>query len=205
VPQIETVSVERVWPHLLRLCIHERKPVAQVEGLFGADDGTLLPAVHYLDAQGMVMPQLSDRAVSAAKRLRLAALPFIRGAANGDLADGRLLPAASPSRNALKLLGAFAQSPLAKRVQLESINVAEPGILELTTTEGSLVTLAVGDFGQPLRRWSVVCEAAQKLSRTIASLDLSVTNNCPVLWVEDLAAPPRAGPDRHTHPQPKSA
>jgi len=193
VPQIETVSVERVWPHLLRLRIHERRPVAQVEGLFSADDGTLLPAVHYLDAQGMVMPQLPDRAVSDAKRQALAALPVIRGAANGDLADGRLLPAASPSRNALKLIGAFAQSPMAERVKLESVNVAEPGIVELTTTEGSMVTLGVGDFALPLRRWSVVCDAAQKLSRTIASLDLSVTNNCPVLWVEDLAAPPGPG------------
>jgi cell division septal protein FtsQ len=193
VPQIETVSVERVWPHLLRLRIHERKPVAQVEGLFSGDDGMLLPAVHYLDAQGMVMPQLPGRTLSEAKRRALAALPVIRGAANGDLADGRLLPAASPVRNALKLIGAFAQSPLAGRVQLESLGVAEPGILEITTTEGSTVTLSAGDFALPLRRWSVVCDAAQRLSRTIASLDLSVTNNCPVLWVEDLAAPPGPG------------
>jgi cell division septal protein FtsQ len=198
VPQIETVSVERVLPHLLRLRIHERRPVARAQGLVWTEDGLLAPAMHYVDAQGMVMPSLPGQSLSEAKQRQLAALPVICGAANEDLADGKFLPPHCAARDALKLLAAFAQSPMAGLVRLETVDLVEPGILAVTTTDGSEVTFGRGDFAFELRRWRVVTDAARQLSKTIATLDLSVTNNCPVLWVEDLAAP--AASDKSAKP-----
>jgi hypothetical protein len=41
-----------------------------------------------------------------------------------------------------------------------------------------------------LHRWRLVHEAAARLGKQIRWLDLSVTNNCPLLWQPDEPEPP---------------
>jgi hypothetical protein len=54
------------------------------------------------------------------------------------------------------------------------------------------VTFGLTDFEQQLRRWHAIFEAGRKTGNAIATLDLAVTNNVPLHWIEASAVPPAA-------------
>lgn len=195
VPQIESASIERVLPHLLRLRITERLPVAQVLGLQPASGGDLAPVVYYLDAAGVVMPPLPATRHDSAWGEALATLPVIRGVNRAELRPGGTLTSRAV-RAGLQLVQDFDRSPLSVQCTLKTIDVASPEILVVRTDDGAEVTFGLEQIGLQLERWALVREAGARASRFVATLDLSVANNCPVLWQETAPAPP---------PKPKAA
>jgi hypothetical protein len=60
----------------------------------------------------------------------------------------------------------------------------------VTTGQGSQVTFGLIDFEQQLRRWRTVFELGQKTGGAIATLDLAITNNIPLRWLEASAVLP---------------
>lgn len=189
VPQIESASVERVLPHLLRLRISEREPVARVQA-FALHNGTgFAPATYYLDASGVVMPAPAVGEVSASFLQMLDSLPVIRGVPQRDLCSGRRLEGRSIAA-ALQLLACFDHSAMAGQSEPESIDVAVPGLLRVRTEEGAEVTLADAGLEEQLRRWRLVRDAGLRMDRWVTSLDLSITNNCPLRWTEASNSPP---------------
>ena len=90
---------------------------------------------------------------------------------------------------ALKLIGAFAHSPMAGLVDLRRIDVSAPGVVVATTGQGGEITFALDNLEQQLRRWREIYDLGQRMNRAIASLDLAVSNNVPVRWMEAVAAP----------------
>jgi hypothetical protein len=68
------------------------------------------------------------------------------------------------------------------------------------------VTFAARDYGTQLQRWSDILRQLRELkeSRTIQSLDLSVSQNSPIRW-NDLppAGNPPETPERISRPKPK--
>ena len=187
VPQVEEAALERVLPDLLRIHIRERRPVARVRGLH-TEHGSLLPATLFLDAHARVMPPpLPGRpALDAA----LALLPVITGVGSGIQAGGDV---ATPAvRAALELLQLFPHGAMSGLTVLESVDVADPDVLQVRTREGAEITLPLLRLDWELHRWRLVHEAAVRAGRQIQWLDLSVTNNCPALWLPEPAAP--AGP-----------
>jgi hypothetical protein len=54
------------------------------------------------------------------------------------------------------------------------------------------VTFAWTDFEQQLRRWHTIFESGRKIGNVIGTLDLAVTNNVPLHWLEASAIPPAA-------------
>jgi cell division protein FtsQ len=187
VPQVESASVERVLPHLLRLTLTERTPVARVQSLEPQADGGLRPAVFYLDDAGVVMPPLAG-APPPALATMLEALPLIRGLSRAELRPGRQVKHAGVQA-ALRLLAEFDRSPMADQVELSSVDVAAGEVLQAVTDQGAEVTFGLGDLKLQLARWRQVHAAGQSLGKAVASLDLSVSNNCPVLWLEASSAP----------------
>jgi hypothetical protein len=91
---------------------------------------------------------------------------------------------------ALRLAAALERSGLADRLDMRSVDASAPDVLRVVTGSGAEVTLPSERVEEALERWRLVQEAGTRLTKAVASLDLSVTNNCPVLWVEASQVPP---------------
>jgi hypothetical protein len=79
---------------------------------------------------------------------------------------------------------------MAGMVEFQSINVAAPEILEVTTTQGAHVTFSLDGFDVQLRRWREISDQYLQWGKAITSLDLSVSNNLPARWIAAGGMPP---------------
>lgn len=188
VPAIESAAVERILPATLRIRVAERIPIAQVNlprpRLGGAD-----LAVFHVDAAGYIMLPLDPRYRAPGAPAEPEQFPVISGVSQADVQPGRKMEAPQ-LHAALQLLQAFEGSPMAGLVELKKVTIDEPDVLVLTTGQGSEITLSLTDFDQQLRRWRDIFEMGQKLGKSIASLDLAISNNIPATWLAASGAPP---------------
>ena len=188
VPAVQNVAVERVLPHTLKIRVIEREPVAQVHN-------------YLLDAQGVAMMPLEpqQRSVPAQPGERY---PGITGINPGELRAGRAMES-SQVRAALKLLAAFEHSAIAPFVDIARVDVSAPDVLVVTTMQQNEITFHTGDFERQLNRWYLVHMRGQEQSRQIAVLDLSVSENVPLRWVDTTVVSPAAPKLRKTSPYKK--
>lgn len=191
IPQVESVSVERVLPHVLRIQVTEREPVVQIQAIQPEGEAGLAPAVFYMDRAGVIMPPLPSPRTMASVAQGFEALPILRGLSHADLRPGVALHT-RPVHAVLELLAAFDSSPLATKTDLRVIDVASPDVLRVSTGAGAEITFGYDRVRPGLERWLLVHETGQRLAKAVASLDLAVTNNCPVLWIEASNATPPA-------------
>jgi hypothetical protein len=91
---------------------------------------------------------------------------------------------------ALKLIAEFERSPMLGVVDLTTVDLSLPQVLQVSTAQGASITFGVENLEQQLRRWHLVHDYALRSAKTVASLDLSVSNNVPARWFEAGAAPP---------------
>ena len=186
IPLVQSVSVERVLPHTLRIRVTEREPIAQVNVPRPRATGGVELSAYQLNADGWVMLPLDARQRATPLNSPDDPLPLISGINASELQPGRRL--ANPQvLAALQLLVAFEESPMAGLVDLTGVNVSSPEVLVVTTGQGSEVTFGLTDFEQGLRRWHTIFELGQKMGNAIATLDLAVTNNIPLRWLETNA------------------
>lgn len=189
IPLVQSVSVERILPHTLRIGITEREPIAQVNVPRPRPNGGLEMSVYHLDPEGWVMLPLDPRQRTRPLSQPEDPLPVIGGINPNALQPGRRL-AVPQIQAALRFLVAFEQSPMAGLVDLRRVDVASAEVLVVTTGQGSEVTFGLTDFEQQLRRWHTVFEQGQKTGAAVGTLDLAVTNNIPLRWLEASAVPP---------------
>jgi len=189
IPLVQSASVERVLPHSLRIRITEREPIAQVNVPRLRPGGGLDLSVYHLDPDGWVLLPLDPAQRNVPLNLGQAVLPVISGVKPPTLQSGRRLTAPQVQA-ALRFLVAFDQSPMAGLVDVRQVDVSVPEVLVVTTEQGSEVTFGLTGFEQSLRRWHAVFELGQKTGSAIATLDLAVTNNSPLRWIEASALPP---------------
>jgi hypothetical protein len=191
VPLVQSVSVERILPHTLRILITEREPLAQVNVPRPRPGGGVELAVYQLDAEGYVMVPLDPRQRAILLSQPGDTLAVIGGINANELQPGRRI-CAPQVQAALRLIMAFEQSPMAGLVDLRRIDVSSPEVLVVTTGQGSQVTFGLNDPNQQLRRWRDIFDLGQTMSKAIGTLDLAVTNNIPARWLEASAVPPAA-------------
>ena len=185
---IAGVSVERVLPGTLRISVTERQAVAQAFSLQPRPGGGFNAVPHDFDETGVVMRPL-DPAWRLTPAPTNAVLTTLTGVPPGDLNPGR--QAESPQvLAALRLLTQLDRSPMGGRVELQSIDVASPEILEATTSQGARITFSLDQFDVQLRRWRAIYDHGQEQGKAIATLDLSISNHLPVRWVAGSAMPP---------------
>jgi hypothetical protein len=187
VPVIQYASVERILPHTLRIRILEREPVAQISFSRARTNGAIDSTTFQIDPDGYVMLPLDPRQRSSSAAAS-DQLPAIFGINPVDVQPGRRIDAAQVQA-ALHLIVVFAQSPMAGLVDLKRIDVSAPGVLVVTTGQGSEVTFGMCDFDQQLHRWREIFDLGQRMSKAIATLDLAVSNNIPARWLEASAVP----------------
>ncbi|MBN2507789.1 MAG: FtsQ-type POTRA domain-containing protein [Verrucomicrobia bacterium] len=180
VPAIESVAVERVLPHTLRLRVTERRPVAQVALPNHWTGSPERPTVYTVDARGHFMFPI-EAAQRAAPAPATEHLPVLVGIPVADLRPGRRTELTSVHA-ALRLLETFAQSPMAGRVRLRRLDVSVPGMLKVLTDQGSLIVFGFEHPETQLRRWAAVHQHGVRSGQRIAWMDLSVANNVPVRW-----------------------
>jgi cell division septal protein FtsQ len=187
-PLIRKVSVERDLPNTLKVRVREREPLVQAHVLTPKpDDSGYDVAIYYLDDEGYVLKPLDNppHAGGSTNEQDFAVLTWLGRA---DLRPGR--QAESPQVfTALRLLEAFGKSPMVGVGDLARIDMSAPEVLQVTTSLGSEVTFGLENLESQLRRWRAVYDYGLKQGKQIASLDLSVTNNLPVLWLETSEVP----------------
>jgi cell division septal protein FtsQ len=81
---------------------------------------------------------------------------------------------------------------MASLADLKRVDVSSPEVLTVTTGQGAEITLGLADLERQLRRWRQIYDRGQKENKLIATLDLAVTNNIPVCWLEASTLPPAA-------------
>ncbi len=188
IPLVQSVSVERIMPHTLRICVTEREPIAQVNIPEPRPNGGVGVAVYHMDASGYVLMPLDPRQRATPPSQSSETLPVIAGINPGELQPGRRI-AAPQVQAALSLITSFEQSPMAGLVDLRRVDVSSPDVLVAKTGQGSEVTFGLADLEQQLRRWYAIFQLGQQSSNAIASVDLAVSNNIPVQWVDATTVP----------------
>jgi len=185
---IAGVSVERVLPGTLRIVVAERQAIAQSVTLQPRPGGGINRLTNDFDETGVVLQPL-DPAWRLTPAPTNALLPTLLDVPLKDLNPGHA--AESPQvLAALRLLTALDRSPMAGMVELQSINVASPEILEAITSQGARITFGLDQFDLQLRRWREIYDYGQATGQAIASLDISISNHLPVRWVANTALPP---------------
>jgi cell division septal protein FtsQ len=183
VPLVQSVAVERILPHTLRIRVVEREPLAQINVPRPRPGGGVELAVFQIDGDGWVMAPLDSHQRANESSPPAEQLPVISGINANEVQPGRRIEAAQVQA-ALQLIAAFEHSPMAGLVDLKRIDVSAPEVLLVTTGQGSEVTFALRDADQQLRRWREIFDQGQKLGKAVATLDLAVTDNIPARWVE---------------------
>jgi cell division septal protein FtsQ len=196
VPSVQSVAVERVLPHTLRIRVVEREPVAHVQN-------------YLIDSTGYVMipPTAEQRSLPPQPGERY---PYITGVNGNDVRLGKELD--SPQlRAALQFISAFERSPMATVVDLASIDVSQTEVLRVVTAQQSEITLQIGDYEKQLNRWFLIYERGLngipengfRIPRQIKTLDLSVRDYVPLCWLENPSVPVPATKLRKTSPYKK--
>jgi cell division septal protein FtsQ len=186
---VHSVAVERIMPNTLRLRVVERAPLAQfyVPRLQGTNGFQM--AVFRLDEEGCVIAALEPRQRSEPATPADEVYPEIRGGNLNDMAPGKRVDSAQV-RAALKLISEFEHSPMAGLVDLQQVDVSSPNVLQVKTTQDCKVTFSALDFDKQFGRWREINDEARKMGKAISTLDLSVPNNIPVLFVDAGTLPP---------------
>ncbi len=185
---IDSVSVERVLPRTLKIRVTERDPIAQVNVPRADGASGIAVSVFQLDAAGMVMQPLDPRLSTVPLAQMNSQLPVIAGLNAFQLQPGRRMELPQVQA-ALRLVGAFSRSPMAGLVDLRRVDVSAPGVVVVTTGQGSEITFAPDNLDLQLQRWREIYDLGLRQQRAIASVDLAVANNVPVRWMLASAAP----------------
>lgn len=207
VPAIESVRVERVLPHTLRVRVSERRPVARL--IFAGKptssaDTNALPSIYTVDAAGYFMFPIEAPQVIQPVGGSVAHLPVITGVPLSEIRPGRQTE--SPQvRAALQFLQSFQRSQMAGIVDVREIDVSEQGSLNVATAQSCSIVLGLDEFDLQLLRWRAVYDHGQRFNRNLAWMDLSVSNNVPARWLDPTvvpappARPPQPAANRRPH------
>jgi cell division septal protein FtsQ len=190
VPNVHSVSVERLLPRTLRIRVMERSPVAQVLLPRITEDDELIMQAWLLDSEGAVMMPLEAKYRRPDSPSKESNLPVLTGVRPREIRLGRAVDS-SRLHAALRFVDSFNHSGMGGRIALRQVKLGGPGVLVAVTDSDSEVTLADEQFDAQLMRWQQIHDESLRLRKTILSMDLAVENNVPVRWVD--AAPAGSG------------
>jgi cell division protein FtsQ len=199
-PMIESAAVERALPRTLRVRVTEREPIARIQLPQLQPRGGVAMVSYYFDEGGHVIQPIHALAGTIARDAE--SLPVLSGVNATELRPGSAV--SSPKViAALRLIAAFESSPMSGLVEMNSVDVAGTEVLQVTTGQGGQITFALDRLDEQLRRWRAVYDYGQKTGRAIRALDLSVSNNSPVLWLSAGAVPPSLPKPHQSSPNKK--
>jgi cell division septal protein FtsQ len=181
IPYVESAAVERVLPHVLRLRIVERTPVARVTVFDPVGNGSAAGRTFYLDPRGAVMPAQFN-VTSPDDPFATVSVPQITGVNPTDLRPGGTV-SDSAVLWALNVLPLYREVGMELFARIRSIDVSERGVLRLRLDNGVEATLGPADLQRQLLRLGFLHTVGQANGQRLLQVDLSINNNCPSLWV----------------------
>jgi len=183
VPVVASASVQRVPPDAIRIQVVPRVPVAEILESHPRLEGGSGVVRYYLDSRGYLfqLPPLREGVLRPL--LVVESLPRITGLPSHGVVANRSLTRAN-LKAALKFAETFRQSSMAQVLDVISIDLATPEVFVVHTTAANRVTFALENIEEQLARWRRVYDFASGQGRAIASLDLSVTRNVPLVLKE---------------------
>jgi hypothetical protein len=110
-------------------------------------------------------------------------LPVLTGVAARDVPPGHQVESRQ-IQAALRLLANFNRSSMLGLVDVTTVDLSIPDLLQVSTAQGTVITFGVEDLDRQLHRWRLVHDYAARAGRGLACLDLSVSNNVPARWLE---------------------
>jgi cell division septal protein FtsQ len=212
IPYLESVAVEQVLPHFVRIQVKERTPVVRVRVYSHSHE-----RIWYLDANGTVMPDRVHRYSSRDPFAHLK-LPEIIGVNPADLRPGGKVTDAVVYR-ALDALNLYRQIGMSRVVGVRSVDVSQNGVLCLVLDDGTRVTLGLDNLkrqrGQQrlrdqqrlrelqhlqrqLLRLGLLYEIGRRNHKRLLQVDLSPANSCPSLWQPLYSSDGSSNPDSHS-------
>lgn len=176
VAMVRRVEVRRLMPARLLIRLNERLAVARLrpngmtEGYFYLDrGGTLMSALRLGDGT-RVSPQSAGP------------LPLLTGVTLAEWTVGRPVQSEAVHR-ALELLDRMQQAAAGSMLEVEAVDLSRPQLLRVQTRQGMVVKFDASDFGQQLRRLSVILTWAMQRQKLVAAVDLTVPRGVPVQLV----------------------
>lgn len=195
-PRIASARILIEFPGTLSIRVRERIPLASVEPLAGSG----IRARYLLDETGHVIVPLAAGTAPEASLAAEDALPRIvgRGALSPETDQDTLA--------ALDLLREFERRPQGTLPEIVTVSVAVPGVLDVVTADGTSIRFGGerGGFDLQLRRWQDLRAhlAATGEKRVLRQLDLSVSQNAPIRWMETASDQPvPASPEPTARPR----
>lgn len=185
IPYLESVAVEQVLPHLVRIHVTERLPVARVRVFQPTGRGEAAGRTWYVDRTGTVMP---DRVLRSDPRDPFAEmeLPTITGVNPPDVPVGSRVNDDAVDW-ALRTLELYRQVGMETIARIRTVDVSERGVLHLTLSTGTRVTLGPDDMQRQFLRLGLLHNVGRQNHKRLLEVDLSVRNNCPTLWTPLLS------------------
>jgi len=195
---IQSVSVERVLPHTLRVRVVERDPIARVNVLRPGGGGRIATSTFQLDSEGYVVVPLEPRQLVPRASKTSDDLPLITGINPNEVQAGRRIDLPQVQA-ALDFISAFERSPMVGMAEVQIIDVSQPEVLVVSTSQGSRITFGRRDLDRQLRRWRAVFDLGQQGNRAIATMDLAITSSVPVVFQAASTVPlPLPQPPKHS-------
>jgi hypothetical protein len=190
VSMVQSVSLEKVLPHTLRVRVTEREPLAQLSVARPRPGGGFELAPFYLDADGVVLLPLSPSQCSPGLQCSSNdELPVINGFNANEVQIGRRLESPQ-TRAALELIVAFQRSSMQGLDEIKKVDVSAPEVLVVKTARGSEITFGLKEMDRQLLRWQSVFDFGKGINKDIATLDLAVSDSIPATWADASAVPP---------------
>lgn len=191
-PQVEFAEVRRYLPNRMEIRIKERKPVAWITTK-ASDDYLSNPKSYLVDKDG---------AWFRPKQVlhEYETLPVIVGVVTDNLQPKQVIRSA-------ELLGALElirrtteidpQHPDSPRLQPRSLDISKGYCIELKDQNGALLIFGLSNFDEQFARLEAARKAERDLSQQIATVNLMMSRNIPIMWVpplppEESDFPPKA-------------
>jgi cell division septal protein FtsQ len=171
-PYVAEAQVERVLPNKLILRVTERLPAMMVRG---TALGQKNEEIFYIGWEGTVMRPRAGETPQA--------LPEIIGLRWNDLEEGLRLNRKEINA-ALEFLKALNQMPLRSVCEVKTIDVSQPMILRVTTTQGYHVTFREDFYSIQLNRLAEIIDYAASRYWLLNTIDLTPSRNVPVTYRE---------------------
>ncbi len=190
---IEKASVERELPNILKIRVWERRPELvwnkRPEKPIPRDFFSLSRQEQKQIIQSLLFVDQEGFALNAPIEWYLPHGPVHKCLEIIDANENWLIPGKITSepliKRALDLKRFLDRNPTVLNIQVNRISFSEPRTLQVIDNQGGKVVFSKDHLELSLMQWMRVAEVGRLSGKRIQFMDLTITNNCPVIW-EDL-------------------
>lgn len=174
IPLVRRVEVRRMLPKKIFIHVDERIAVARLRGPGDVE--------YLIDRSGVAMRPLRLTDGTVVRPQSVGSLPVLTGVSLADVQVGKPVQSEQIYR-ALELLDRLQQASAGAMMEIETVDLAKPRHLTLTSRQRTVVKFDIEDYTQQLRRLSAILTWATQRQKIVQSIDLTVARGVPVAFL----------------------